>query len=287
MKNIITKVIIALVVVLLFIPIISEMVENSQLKEISYSEVEKTVSSTKEYNFALIYIGASDKDYKSTIRNLIKDNTPVDGREANVYYIDASKMKEADSLELIGQSGIKDAYVFAFNGDIVKVIREKLDNNTLEAYIKEFVSLGVDDSIKAYKIPETADEYIEAMNSDKVTMAVFGRDTCFYCNKFKIIYNTVAEEYNLDVYYFSSESNKDHINSKAYPSSEYAKLMELDITVPASCSKTKEDAKISEGFNTPFTVFTRNGKVLDTICGYVSKNDLITKMETVGMISAE
>ena len=47
-------------------------------------------------------------------------------------------------------------------------------------------------------------------------MAVFGRNTCFYCNKFKPVYNAVAEKYDLDIYYFDSDN---------YDSKEYSKII--------------------------------------------------------------
>ena len=65
------------------------------------------------------------------------------------------------------------------------------------------------------------------------------------------------------------------------------KLMELDITVPAGCSNTRQEAKIGEGFSTPFTIFTKNGKVIDSICGYTTKSDLITTLKAVGMIETK
>lgn len=284
MKNIIKKIVIVLVIIVICIPIINEMVENRTIKEITYKTYESVVDESKNYNFALVYIGNNDKDYKKEISSLIRSNKPVDKTESKAYYMDVEKLTDEQILELTYKEKIEDAYLFISNSDVIKIVTEKLDNDKLEAYIKEFVSLGVDKSIQAYKIPETAEEYIDVMNSDTVAMAVFGRDTCFYCNKFKIIYNTLAEENDLNIYYFSSESSKNHVNSKAYPSQEYKKLMALDITVPASCSSTKKDADISKGFSTPFTIFTKNGVVLDTICGFASKEMLIEKMQSVGMI---
>ena len=285
-NSIIKKVIIGLVVVVLLLPVIGEMIENSKLPEIAYKDFQEKVDNTKEYNFALFYIGKDNKEYKNTIKGLIGKNKPVDKTSSTAYFINVDNLSSEDAVELLGESSVSDAYIFVSNKKITKIVKEKLDDKKLDAYIKEFVSLGVDESIKAYKIPDTAEDYIAAMNSDKVTMAVFGRDTCFYCNKFKIMYNTIAEEYGVDVYYFSSESNKSNINSKAYPSAEYKKLMALDnVTVPSSCSKTRKDAKLSEGFSTPFSIFTKNGEVLDTLCGYYDKDDLLKKMQEVGMIT--
>ena len=133
--------------------------------------------------------------------------------------------------------------------------------------------------MKNYKIAEDAEEYSKLVKQKKkVTMAVFGRDTCFYCNQFKVVYNRVAEEYNLDnIYYFDSST---------YDSVEYNKIMDLGLKIPASCNDGKE-IELQPGFGTPLTLFTKNGKVIDCIDGYVNRQNLITKLQTVGMIEAE
>jgi thioredoxin-related protein len=63
--------------------------------------------------------------------------------------------------------------------------------------------------------------------------------------------------------------------------------MDLGLKIPASCSSTGEEVDLQPGFGTPLTLFTKNGKVIDCISGYVNKSELITKLETVGMIDAE
>jgi thioredoxin-related protein len=138
---------------------------------------------------------------------------------------------------------------------------------------------GISEDITYYKVAEDAETYEKLVNKKKtITMAVFGRDNCFYCNQFKAVYNTVAEEYNLDIYYFDSLS---------YDEDEYQKIMDLGLKIPASCTDGDEDALLSDGFSTPVTLFTKNGKVIDCISGYTNKATLITKLETVGMIKSE
>ena len=57
------------------------------------------------------------------------------------------------------------------------------------------------------------------------------------------------------------------------------------------CSKnntaTEKETKLEPGFGTPLTLFTKKGKVIDCINGYVNKETLVSKLETVGMIKEE
>ena len=77
------------------------------------------------------------------------------------------------------------------------------------------------------------------------------------------------------------------LNSFAANGEEYDKIMDLGLKIPASCTGTDEDANLADGFDTPLTLFTKNGKVIDCISGYVNKDTLLTKLETVGMIESE
>ena len=185
-------------------------------------------------------------------------------------------LSDADELSIVGSTGVKTAYVFAVNGEVLKVESSAISNSKLSSYIKEFTSSGIDEELRHYKVVENAAEYQKLVKAKKtVTMAVFGRDTCSWCNLFKPVYNTVAEEYNVDIYYFDSDS---------FDTEEYTKIMNMGLTLPASCNNGTEK-NIADGFGTPLTIFTKNGKVIDCISsGYMNKSALITKLKTVGMI---
>ncbi len=129
--------------------------------------------------------------------------------------------------------------------------------------------------VVAYKTVSTYEEYKKIVDSDKVTMAVFGRNSCSWCNKYKPIYNEVAEEKKVDIYYFDSDS----FNKK-----EYEKIMNMDLKILAHCNRDGVEKSLSDGFGTPLTLFTSNGKTIDCIGGYVEKEELLTKLEEVGMI---
>ena len=130
--------------------------------------------------------------------------------------------------------------------------------------------------VVAYKTISTYEEYKKIVDSDKITMAVFGRNSCSWCNKYKPIYNEVAEENKIDIYYFDSDSfNKE----------EYNKIMNMkELKILAKCNREGEEQSLSEGFGTPLTLFTAKGETIDCIGGYVDKDELLTKLKEVGMI---
>ena len=59
----------------------------------------------------------------------------------------------------------------------------------------------------------------------------------------------------------------------------------MDLIVPAKCSSEGKEFKLSDGFGTPLTLFTKDGKVVDCISGYVNRSSLIDKLKTNNMIS--
>ncbi len=127
----------------------------------------------------------------------------------------------------------------------------------------------------SYKTVSTYDEYKTIVDSDKIVMSVFGRNSCSWCNKYKPVYNEVAGEYDVDIYYFDSDS---------FDKDEYSKIRNMGLKIPSSCVREGVEKDLSEDFGTPLTLFTKKGKTIDCIGGYVDKDALVTKLKDVGMI---
>ena len=126
-----------------------------------------------------------------------------------------------------------------------------------------------------YKTVSTYEEYKKIVDSDEITMAVFGRNSCTWCNKYKPVYDEVAGEYNVNIYYFDSDSfNKD----------EYKKIRNMGLKILASCNSEGVEKDLSDDFGTPLTLFTQKGETIDCIGGYVDKDALVDKLKSVGMI---
>lgn len=284
MKKNLAKIIIAVViVVILFIPIISEMRKNSGISSIKYEKYADIVTDTSSYKFALIYVAPKSmqnvNEKKDEIKEVLKKYTK-DDQDLKAYYIDADELDATAIQELAVDTTTGQAYIFATNGEVIKTLSGDVDSKKLEGYVKEFSSNGIDKDLINYSVPENAKEYLKVVESKKtVAMSVFGRDNCYYCQQFLPVVNTVAEENELEnVYYFDSNN---------YNQDEYEKIMKSDLYIPAECSADGNKAKLSDGFGTPLTLFTKNGKVIDCLSGYVNKESLISKLKTVGMISED
>ena len=271
-----------LVVILLLIPIFKEMKQNSGFKTIKYNNFSDVVKNTKAYKFALVYVAPGTKENlkedKESIKSVL-DKYKKDEEDLKVYFIDADNIdsKAISDLHIDEVSG--EAYIFISNEEVIKYVSGKLDKKKLELLVKEYSANGIDEELKAYKVADDAKSFEKTIDKKSITMAVFGRDNCYYCKQFLPVVNTVAEENELNkVYYFDSNN---------YDEKEYNKIMDMGLKIPAACSSTEKDTKLEPGFGTPLTLFIKNGKAFDCINGYVNKQALITKLETVGMLKED
>lgn len=268
------------IVLIMFIPIFIDMSENRLLKSVKLDGLEKAVSDTANYGYAIIYVNNSDTDNinekKKELKTIVEKYKSKDEKSISIYFLDSKELKSAQSaISGITLDGSKEGYVFIANGEILYQTDKTLDKKTLEKYVSLYTASGVSKDLINYKVAKNAKEYLNLVNSKKTTMAVFGRTNCYYCQQFMPVFNTVAKEYKLDIYYF---------DSLKFEEKEYNKIMNAGLKVPASCSENGKEAKLESGFGTPLTIFTKKGKVVDCISGYNTKADLTKKLKTVGMI---
>lgn len=301
MKGKITKiVVVALIIIVLLIPIIMDATTNKVLTTIEYSDIDKTVSETANYGFKLVYVAPSSKETINVSKKEVKDtvgsfNSVADEKPLTAVYVDYDALSSSEKTEIFEEAATDTAYMFLVNGEIIDTVTGQLSTTDLSKYVQAFSANGINNDLTNYKVPENAKEFEKLVDRKKtVTMAVFGRDSCFYCNQFKVVYNTVAKEENIDVYYFDSDT---------YSEDEYKKMMDLKLKIPAECSGAKDSdgknipadlitldettKKVKLSFGTPLTLFIQDGKVKDCIDGYYNKANLLTKLKTVGMIKSE
>ncbi len=276
-----------LVLIILFIPIVIDGLSNSILKTIEYKDLTEKRTETRNFEVAVVYIapGSDDdvKEQKQVVKDIASEYKTSTNKDIGVYYMDYDKMTINDRTSIFDDSNEKTGYMFLVNGETTKIFDKALNKEELNNYIKFYSNnmegKDIPAEMKKFNVAENAKAFQKVIKrKNDITMVVFGRDTCFYCNQFKIVYNTVAEEYDIkDIYYFDSDG---------YDKKEYEKVMNLGLKIPASCSKTKEELDLKEGFDTPLTLFTKNGKVIDCISEYSNKSSLVTKLKTVGMIGS-
>lgn len=253
------------IVIVLFIPIISDYIKKQNIEVLSANEISDKIITSESF---LVYVGDLDKDTKKDLR-IMRDITKKDfSYEYNVYNV-----KKSNDIEKIVGKDVVAALIV--EGDVQKTYK-KYDFNNLNNDVKTYFIGDINEDNASYKVAKNFKEFKKLVKSDEVTVSVFGRESCFYCNKFKPVYNAVAEKYDVDIYYFDSDN---------YDSSQYKKIINMDLTVPAKCSSQGSEFKLAEGFGTPLTIFTKDNKVIDCISGYVNRSSLIETLISNKLIS--
>lgn|SRR5574344_2138027 len=274
MKGNLKSWIIGIVIVLvLLIPIVVDYFNNKTVKVISYDKYSELA---KKSDFAVVYFGdLSSKEYTSIKENLVAMHKEFD---INVRAVDMTKLTSDEKTKLKEVNATFDnasVYVFLKDASVSYATSDSLTKTKLETLINKYYKNIIPDEEVAYKTVSTYDEYMKVVSSKNVVMTVFGRNTCSWCNKFKPIYNEVASEYKVDIYFIDSDS---------FNADEYKKIMNSSIKIPASCTETGKEASLADGFGTPLTIFTKKSKSIDCISGYVDKDNLVSKLKTVGML---
>ena len=262
-----------LLVVILLSPIIVNYVNNKKIAVVSYDDYLSNVAKEK---VTLTYFGDPSSDEYAKIKEELIDLKSK--YSIKVTTVNTTKLTETEKQTLTSSNekfSSKSVYVISQNGEIVKIVDKVTENVNLDTQLNKYINNVIPDDEVAYKTVSTYKEFMNIYKSKKVTMHVFGRNTCYYCNIFKPVYNEVAAEKNLDIYYYDSDS---------FDSEEYSKILNSGINIPAECTTSKEETPLSSGFGTPLTLYFKNGKVVGCISGYVNKDKLETKLKSVGMM---
>ena len=246
------------IVLLIFVPIITDYINKQKIQVISTTTLKDKLLSKESL---IVFNGeVSGKEKQSLIKLRDKELENI-----SIKY----------SLYAINNDEYTDKVYMYIDGDLQKSY-EKFDYNELNKDIDVFlIGKNIDDN-KSYKVASGFTEYKKTINSDKVVMSVFGRNSCSWCNKFKPVYNALAYKYDIDIYYFDSDS---------YDEKDYKKIINIGLTIPSKCSSDGQEFKLSDGFGTPLTIFTKNGDVVDCLSGYVARASLVEKLKSNGMIS--
>ena len=102
----------------------------------------------------------------------------------------------------------------------------------------------------------TYSEYEEKMNTEAPFLVVVVRDGCGYCGMYEAILEEVAGEYKIPIYY---------INMSNLSSEEYTAL-----------GTSNSYFKKNQGkWGTPTTLFMYGKSVIDSISGYVEKDEFV------------
>ena len=251
-----------LVIVILFIPIIVDYVKSQKINTLTADEYAEKIALKENL---LLYVGDVSKEVK-------KDLKSIRNIKINDYSLSYDVYNVIDVKDYFGDD-VK--AVLVINGDIQKEYKE-YKYKEIYSDVERFVVGNITEENASYKVAENFKEFKSLVKSKDVNMMVFGRESCYHCNNYKIVYNALAEKYDLDIFYFDSDS---------YNQEQYKKIVNMDLTVPSKCSSTGEEFKLSDGFGTPLTIFTKKSKIIDCISGYVERAALVSKLQENKMIS--
>lgn len=249
---IVFSVIVGILLLFLFIVKISK----PQIEEIDFKNL-------KEIKTGLVYIGSLNDEIK---KELISLNNGYDINVYNVSSVEINKLNEYLNdidLEIFDKPNV---FIIYNESTPVWVGDSETAVEDLETNINKYINGKLSEDEIAYKIPENADEIINKINSKKYTILVIGQTDCNYCQLYIPVFNKVAKENNYDIYY---------VDSQDYNQSEYEKIINLDLDIPAKCTKTGVATKTTAGFPKPMTLLIKDGKTVDCLLGYKSESKLL------------
>lgn len=271
------RIIVAVVLIAMLIPLVLEMLATKYaLETIEYDDLTSVIARTQYYGFALVYVGPSSSEY--TVDNVQTASDvlgnfvdPTYGSALAGYYLDSDAMSNIEKAAVYGTSTSSIVYLLIANG----VVIDTLEGNVSEADLMKYVSTDsggtFSEDLQYHKVVADANEYKKLIKDKKnTTMAVFGQDDSLLSRQYRVIFNKVARDRNVDIYYF---------NATTFDKDEYSKVLDLGLTIPAECRTDGEEALLKDGFEAPLTLFTKNNKVIGCLAGFTSESDLIKKLQ--------
>ena len=119
--------------------------------------------------------------------------------------------------------------------------------------------------IESKKSRDYLKSFYSAFNGSEEKLVMIGRDNCSWCQLFKPYLDIMKDKYDLDYVY---------VNTNELTSSTFKKLL--------------KDVGVNESeFGTPYTVVVKEGKVVDSLNGYVDEHELITFLKDHKLVSKD
>lgn len=272
-----TTIITIIVIIILITPII---IKNIRLNKIDETTIEEYKTNFENNKYSLIYYGNINSKNYQKIKDVlveIKNEYP----ELIINTIDSSKLsiEEEELLLEISEDLIEDKkYIISGEGKVKLILPSNTKSIDISKQINKYLNNIIPKEEISYKTFETFDEFKILTASSSTKMYVFGRNSCSWCNKFKPVYNQAALDFGADIYYIDSDS---------FNQNEFNKILNSSITIPAKCTKANKVQKLSEGYQTPLTLFISKGKTVDCLLGYIEYETLLEKLEDNKMLKRE
>lgn len=267
MKNWFARIFIVVFIIVLLVILIVTRMNDVRINFITYDRI---LTALADNDYSIVYFGDLDDTSESRLK-WAKSNYTLE-----VYYSDTT----LDDLNTILESAEMSVtelpiYVLFVNDVPTSIIATDANDATFSEVIEKYLYNKIPESERAYKVIDDADEYIDMVKSDEYTVAVFGFEGCSYCNLYIPVFNEVASNYDLDIYYFDRDN---------YDADEYDKIMDLDLEIPGECMLDGNPSSMLRGFPKPMTFITRSGEIEGCIRGYVTEDVLLDKLKEFDLV---
>lgn len=133
----------------------------------------------------------------------------------------------------------------------------------LGAIIGVILLIVICSAIENKKSRKYLNEFYSAFNGSEEKLVMIGRDNCSWCQLFKPYLDLMHDKFELDYLY---------VNTNELTSSVFKKLL--------------KDVGVNESeFGTPYTIVVKEGKVVDSLNGYVDDADLLKFLKSHNFVS--
>ena len=251
-----------ILVAILLVVLVKVEKAGSRVIEVNYSDLSTKMTEISE---GLVYIPSNNED--SSLIDFFKEEYKIKVLKSNITLNELTELINANNLDIDAKLPM---YLVFDEGKVIGGFEAETSEKEANEMFRYYYFNEIPTKMTYFKTLSTADEYIKKVNSKELTVAVFGYDACSYCNLYKPVFNKVAKDYNLNIYYFDSDK---------YNEEEYNKILDLDLTIPASCTTDGKETSLKNGFPKPMTLVTKKGKLVGCIKGYVNEDSLVKKLK--------
>lgn len=267
MKNKLYIIIPIIIIIILVTTIFVYRSNNVAIKDITKETYQEEL---KKNNFSIIYLGELTNNIKNKMK-LMKGKYNISLYSANMSVNEINDLLVKNNLRVENLNN----YILYTNETPVAVLNTELSDEKYVENVEKYFFNIIPESERAYKVIDKADDYIKMVKSKKNTIAVFGYEGCSYCNLFIPVFNNVAKQEKLDIYYFDRDN---------YNVEQYEKIMDLDLKIPAECTLNGKESSFTQGFPKPMTIITKSGDVVGCVRGYVTEDVLTKKLKEFGVL---
>lgn len=259
--------IVCLTIIVLIIILLILRLNTIKIKTIEFVNLNTEIS---KVDSSILYIGNVTDNVKDLMKTFKKEYRLT-------LFSTKSTIDEINSYLSAYKLDIKKlpAFIIFNNEEPIGIMEDNLSTERYQELIEKYLYNKIPPSEIAYKVLPKASDYINMVNSKKYTISVFGYESCSYCNLYLPVINKIAQEKNIDIYYFDREN---------YDTEEWDNIMNLDLEIPGECTLDGKSTTFLKGFPKPMTVITKSGKIVGCIRGYVTEDVVINKLKEFKLI---